>query len=1242
MASTNSNTNRRMGPPRWGVAHWLVAALLLAAASRASADNDQWTDLSSDNTWTNANNWEDLLAPSATNNIFFIDAGASGLATTGPLGTPDNIVTTNVTIQSLNYQTTNYNHTTLINPGATLSIVGPGTYALFSGTLSDTAANLNEYATINGPGGTLAVTNLNGSVSARQGEVTSSHSTTLDMRGLDTFMATVTNILAGGENIGKDTGTLYLAKTNFITCTALSTTPGLIVGNNNTSGSKTANAYLGLSNVIYCDGGLAVPKARMTGNLNFFSNNSAAYFRNQAGTGPQNEWAIGWNNTSGTGTSCNGTVSFALGTVDAMIGTLLVGAGETSGSSTGGSTGTLNFYGGTINANTVIIGETFGTVPSGVTGTINVLAANAPAQLIIDSNLIMGQTASSYIPSSTLNIGSGAVVTVLGNIVTGFGSGGAGTTGNTTIKVLGSTLQMSGTMGAASSSTGPLTTLLLSNSTLTINLGSSPNPVNALCTMATFDAFSNCTLSISGGAISKGQFSVIKYTSQILDDGFNAFTTVTLPSQAQGYLSNNVANNSIDLVVTNVFAPIWNGTHNGNWDINTTANWKTSTGAPLTYEQISIPGNLVTFDDTATGTTTVNLMATNLAPSSISVNNSVLNYTFTGSGQLTGPGGLAKNGTAALLIATTGTNSFVGPVSIGGGLLQLGVSNGLPTTANLTLADTAGATFDLNNWSQTIASLSGGGSDGGGNVTLGTGTLTISGSGGNYYGIISGNGGLVMAGGSQVLNQPNLYTGNTLISAGTLIVANSSGNGTGTGGIDIEGGTLQFGANASGYDGSVAAGVITNNGQIVFDCSDNVTFTNFIMGTGSLTKEGLDTVSIQTANTYSGTTTIANGPLAIYNANALGGGLITVENLATSALDLAGNITVTNPLLIYSKGGALGGPPAVENLSGSNALTGVIQLTSSGTDVAFQSDNGSVLTVGENFTYESAGSHQNVWLRGSGVGIWEGSITDTVTNDQPVALIVQDGGTWTLTGSSINTFSGGVTVSQSTLIVDGSLLGAGTVTVGGALGGTLAGSGLIAGPVSVGDNVYFLPGDPNAPLSVSNALTISNSLTLSGGTITVFNLSKTNGILGYNRVNGLTSVSYNGNLIINLTGNLNGREVFHLFNAASYSGSFSYIQLPTLPAALSWDTSQLAVDGTLRLTSGVSIESASLGSGGVFQLIGNGTASQPYRILATTNLSLPITNWVEVGSGTLSGTPFNFTDTNAPGLQQRYYMLVSP
>ena len=1251
LPSAHLNSSFHIDFFRRTAAECLTAVILLAVGSIASAQTNPvyWTDASTDNTWTNVNNWTNSFSnpqvPATTNDLFFIDAGTASVSVTGPTGTPDNIVNSGFTIKSLIYQSTNFNHTTLLNPGVTLSVLGSGTYAyaLFAGNLVDSTASLNEYATIIGPGATLALTNLNGSLSVRQGESSSSHTATLDMRGLDTLAATVTNLLCGGELTLKDTGTLYLAKTNFITITAPSNTAGFIIGNNNTSGSKTASAYLGLTNVIFCDGGLAMPNERMTANLNFYSNNSAAYFRNQAGTGRQNQWSIGWNDTSGTGTGTTGTANFSLGTVDAMIGTLIVGANETSGSSTGGGTGTLTFYGGTINANNVLIAETFGTVPGTVNGTINVAAINAPAQLIINSNLSMGLNGGTITPNATLNISSGAVVTVFGNIITGYGTSGVGMPGNTVINLLGASLYMGGTMGAASSSTGPLNTLTLSNSVLTINLGLSPNPVNPLCTVGTLDAITNCTLDIEGGAISAGQFSVIKYSS-IEGLGFGAFTNLTLPSQAQGYLSNNVNNSSIDLVVTNVFSPIWNGTINGNWDINTTANWKTSGGAPLDYEQTAIPGNLVTFSDTAAGTTNINLVATNLAPSSINVNNSMLNYKFAGSGQLVGPGGLSKNGSGSLVIANTGTNSFLGSIGIGGGLLQLGVSNGLPSTANFTLADVMGATFDLNSFNQTIASLSGGGSDGGGNVTLGTGTLTISGSGGNYSGIISGNGGVVMAGGSQVFNQANTYTGNTIITGGTLILANGYGSGsaTGSGGVDIAGGALQFGGNSSGYDGSVSANIITNNGQVIFDCYDYTVFSTFMTGAGGLVQEGSGTLVLPASNALSGPTTIANGQLELEDPNAVGSGLITIDNGGPTELELANGITVTNPVLIYSKGGALNGPPAIESENGTNALTGVLQATSAGTDVSIQTDYGSVLTIGGSFSYLSATSGQNVRLRGQGVGIWEDSIGNPLAGGAAVSIIVQDGGTWTLTGSSTNTYSGTTQVTAGTLYVDGQILSTSAVTISGE--GALAGSGYIAGPVTLSGGVEIMPGDTNEPLSVSNVLTISNSLTLDGSSSAFFNLSETNGVLAYNRIDGLSSVSYNGRLVINLTGNLNGSEVFHLFNAASYSGAFTSYQLPSLPAALSWDTTQLAVDGTLRLAGGVSIQSASVNHG-VFQLTGTsgvGTSGLPYRILATTNLTVPVGNWAEVSSGTLSGTPFTFIDTNSTNFTQRYYILVSP
>ena len=230
---------------------------------------------------------------------------------------------------------------------------------------------------------------------------------------------------------------------------------------------------------------------------------------------------------------------------------------------------------------------------------------------------------------------------------------------------------------------------------------------------------------------------------------------------------------------------MWNGLTNGVqvgvWDINTTPDWKTTGGSPLKYQQTAVPGNQVTFDDTAAGTTTVNLTTT-LEPASIGVNNSAKSYTFTGSGQLSGPASLSKNGTGSLTVANTGTNNFTGPISIINGTLKLGLANALPNNAAVTLADTLGATLNLNGFNQTLAALSGGGADGGGNVTLGAGTLTFAaGSSGNYAGIISGGGKVATTNSvREVLAGPNTYTGGTLVGSGTLVADNQTGSATGT------------------------------------------------------------------------------------------------------------------------------------------------------------------------------------------------------------------------------------------------------------------------------------------------------------------------------------------------------------------------------------------------------------------------------------------------------------------------------
>ena len=1233
-----TKTPRLLSLARSNLASTLLAAnLFLGPVLAASAASDVWSGANSatDLNWSDGANWSNSVPPPPGGDVYFLNPGATG--DQGPSGTADNIVDTNFVIESLWYTNSvnssgNINHTTLINPGVTLTVTGALANAVFVGGMADVSGQGSVYATINGPGGALLITNNSGTLSVRQGEVNSSATATLDLRGLDTLTAFVSQVLGGGENIGKDVGTLYLASTNYITCSASGTTPGVVIGNNNTSGSKTTKSWLGVTNVILADGGMEIPTKRMTASLVFNSVGSFAYFRNRAGTGPQDHWYVGFNNTSGTGTGCSGLADFSLGLVDAMVNTLIVGQGETSGSSSSTATGNLNFSGGSLVASNVDIGSELIAVNPG-NGTITITDANGPAQFTVNGFLRLGRHVSGGSANSgTLNVSSGsgaASVTVNGSIIGGGGS--------STLTFNSSSLSLSGYMGAAGTGQGPIGAFSFSGGTLTLNLGANPNPVTAVCSVTNAYLAQPVVLNVLGTALSVGQFPLIQYQT-LTGDGFNAFTTVNLPAQVQGYLSNNLS--SIDLVITNIFAPVWNGLTNGVqvgvWDIDTTPDWKTTGGTPLKYQQMAVPGNQVTFDDTAAGTTMVNLTTT-LEPASISVNNSSKSYTFTGSGQLSGPASLSKNGTGSLTVANTGQNNFTGPISIVGGTVQSGLANALPTNATVTLADTPGATLNLNGFDQTLAALSGGGTDGGGNVTLGTATLKFAGGiSGNYAGIISGGGEIATANSAlEVLAGPNSYTGGTLIGTGALVADNLTGSATGPGGIDIEGGTLQIG-NADSGAGSVSAGVITNNGQVVFNRSDVFTFSNVIAGSGGVVQEGGGTVIIPVANTYTGPTSISSGALQISNGGAVGttNSTTTVLNGGSPVLQLTGGILVYNPVVVNSKGGALNGNyPVVENISGTNTLAGAVQAVSSGTDVSFQSDADELILSGS-FTYLSAGSHQIVRLRGAGNGAWYGSIANT-TNSQIVALYKQDGGAWTVAASSTNTYTDITSVQGGTLVMDGQVLGSSLVDV--LSGATLGGTGLITSPVTIEDGATLIPGD-----SGIGTLTISNGLTLVGNSTVAFELSEAGFSVANSRITGLTNVVYSGMLQATLDTPVGGGEVFHLFNSANYSGGFSSFNLPALPSYLAWDTSQLTVDGTLRIQGGASIQSVAFVGAHTIQISGIGPASQPYRILGTTNLALPLSNWIQVGSGAFAaGGTYTFTDTSATN-PATFYRVVTP
>ena len=222
-------------------------------------------------------------------------------------------------------------------------------------------------------------------------------------------------------------------------------------------------------------------------------------------------------------------------------------------------------------------------------------------------------------------------------------------------------------------------------------------------------------------------------------------------------------------------------------------------------------------------------------------------------------------------------SAFTGVINASGDVFQFNNTFGLAKAA---LNLVGGVSAESENGALTVGEVSGSA-----NSYL-TGTAWTAGgrnTDANYAGVITGNSITKVGSGTWILSGDNTYTGATTIS----------------------GGTLQIGA--GGNTGLLGIGNVTDNAALVFNRFDPVVVSNAVSGSGSLTQAGAGVLTLFAANTYSGTTCVSAGTLALTNSAAIASSTnINLDNGAT--FDISGT---TSHAMTLSSGKTISGDGVV-------------------------------------------------------------------------------------------------------------------------------------------------------------------------------------------------------------------------------------------------------------------------------------------------------------------------------------------
>lgn len=394
--------------------------------------------------------------------------------------------------------------------------------------------------------------------------------------------------------------------------------------------------------------------------------------------------------------------------------------------------------------------------------------------------------------------------------------------------------------------------------------------------------------------------------------------------------------------------------------------------------------------------------------------------------------------------------------------------------------------------------------------------------------------------------------------------------------INVGGGNYIFQSDA----GALSLGALTANAgatrTLTFQGDGNFSLGNLTLGSAtaySLVKSGIGTLTLANHTGLSGAIALNGGTLVTNGSGNLGAGNITTgagtvwnNNAAvTLAGSLTGPVNITNTGAFTINGNCSSHTGSYTHDS-STASSGfnVATATSSNATYHIASEQGSlqgiVVAGNGDYTLEMgalsgvAGSLLRGGLSATGnttLRIGHRNIDSvflgSINNGTNKVLSLTKTGTAKLTLGGTSNYTGPTQINAGILAINGST-GSSAITV--ANGGTLAGSGTLGGSATVQSGGIVSPGDGIGTLTAQQQVTMQSGSTLrieidpatdSADKLVVNNTLQRGGTL----------------LVSKLPGDVAFGKSYTLFQATTLTGSFSAVTLPSLPAGMYWNSSQI-------------------------------------------------------------------------------------